>query len=196
MFKPEKFQKKRTSFIAGGQTTSQDNLRSNTITVTTADRIKESYLAVENISGIPITGEQHRIITIKAIVTLDFILAVLAKEKIIDLYIAVYVIGKKTIAELLSLHESQDIQSLFFLVNTRIYSKTGINEMLTANVSKNWRVKIAYTHTKIILMKTTRGNHYVVEGSGNMSQNGQYEQYIFENNKPVYEFHKDWMEEL
>jgi len=150
MFKPEKFQKKRTSFIAGGQTTSQDNLSSNTITVTTADRIKESYLAIENISGIPTQGEQHRIVTIKAIVTLDFILAVLAEEKIVNLYIAVYVIGKKTIAELSSLHESQDIQNLFFLVNTRIYAKTGINEMLTAAVSENWRVKIAHTHTKML----------------------------------------------
>ena len=45
-------------------------------------------------------------------------------------------------------------------------------------------------------METNQGNHYVVEGSGNMSQNGQYEQYIFENNKPVYDFHKNWMEKL
>lgn len=196
MFKPEITHKKRRSHIAGAKDLKSDNFKSNSITVTTDDRIKEAYASVTEISSIPGPQTQHRIITIKAIVTLDFILAVLAKEKITDLYIAVYVIGKKSIAELLSLHESQDIQNLFFLVNTRIYAKTGINEILTATVSKNWRVKIAYTHTKIILMETVQGNHYVVEGSGNMSQNGQYEQYIFENNKPVYDFHKNWMEKL
>jgi len=196
MFKSEIIHKKRRSRIAGAKDLHSDNFKSNSITVTTKDRIKESFAAISTISGIPESGEQHRIVTIKAIVTLDFILAVLAEEKIIDLYVAVYVIGKKTIAELLSLHKSQDIQNLFFLVNTRIYAKTGINEMLMVNGSKNWRVKMAHTHTKIILMKTAQGNYYVVEGSGNMSQNGQYEQYIFENNKPVYDFHKDWMENL
>ena len=196
MFKSEITHKKQRSRIAGAKDLHSDNFRSNSITVTTKDRIKESFAAVSAISGIPEPGEQQRIITIKAIVTLDFILAVLAEEKIIDLYVAVYVIGKKTIAELLSLHKSQDIQNLFFLVNTRIYAKTGINEMLMVNVSKNWRVKMAHTHTKIILIKTVQENYYVVEGSGNMSQNGQYEQYIFENNKSVYDFHKNWMDKL
>jgi len=32
--------------------------------------------------------------------------------------------------------------------------------------------------------------------SGNMSDNARIEQYLFENNKEVFEFHKNWMTEL
>lgn len=197
MFKPERFQKKKRNFFDGGIITAPDNLRSNTVTATTADRIKQSLQTVERISGIPTQGEQHRIVTIKAIVTFDFILAVLASQKIVNLYIAVYRIGKKTLTELIALHKSQDIQNLFFLINTGMQQLTpGVYELLDVNKSANWRVVTAHTHTKIILMETTQGNFYVVEGSGNMSQNGKYEQYIFEENQPVYDFHRKWMEDL
>jgi len=34
---------------------------------------------------------------------------------------------------------------------------------------------------------------YVFEGSGNLTENGCIEQYIYERNSQVYDFHKDWM---
>jgi hypothetical protein len=45
-------------------------------------------------------------------------------------------------------------------------------------------------------MKTTDGNHFVFEGSGNMSDNARIEQYVYDNNEQIFEFHKTWMNEL
>ncbi len=196
MFKPEKSRRKNTVLIAGQEPSDAANFRSNSISVSTKSRIKESFLQIEEISGIPAPGNQFRIITIRAIVTFDFILAILKAELIQELHIAIYRIGKKTLAELLSLHKSGSIGSIFFLINNGIPKMVpGVYEILMKHVSPDWRVKVEHTHTKIILAKT-QDNHYVVEGSGNMSKNGQFEQYIFENNKPVYDFHREWMEKL
>jgi hypothetical protein len=34
----------------------------------------------------------------------------------------------------------------------------------------------------------THDNYYIIEGSGNWSENAQYEQYILANSKGVYDF--------
>jgi len=197
MFKPERFEKKKKSFLAGETFADTAILRSNTITATTQDRINQAFFTIEKICGIPKKDQQHRIVTIKAIVTFDFILAVLGAYKIKNLYIAIYRIGKKTLTELIKLHQTGDIKNLFFLINTGLPKLVpGVYEILKTHETENFRIKIKHTHTKIILMETDQNNFFVVEGSGNMSQNGQYEQYIFENNKSVYDFHKNWMEKL
>lgn len=39
-------------------------------------------------------------------------------------------------------------------------------------------------------------DYFVFEGSGNMSDNARIEQYIYENSKEMYEFHRKWMLQL
>lgn len=53
-----------------------------------------------------------------------------------------------------------------------------------------------HNHAKVLACRTEDGNHYVFEGSGNMSDNARIEQYRYENNRQTYEFHKSWMKEL
>lgn len=45
-------------------------------------------------------------------------------------------------------------------------------------------------------MRTSKNEFFVFEGSGNMSDNARIEQYIYENSKQSFEFHKKWMTEL
>jgi hypothetical protein len=195
MLKPERFNKKERHFLAGEHIAETATLRPKVVETTTQEKINQSFFLVQEICGIPEKNQQHRIVTVKAIVTFQFILAVLGAEKIKDLYIAVYRIGKKTLAELIKLHEGRDIENIFLLINTGLPKLVpGVYEMMKAKESPNFRIRIEHTHTKIVLMKTDQGNHYVVEGSGNMSQNGQFEQYVFEENPQVYDFHKNWME--
>ena len=47
----------------------------------------------------------------------------------------------------------------------------------------------AWNHSKVQLIKSN-GNYFVVEGSGNFSENAANEQYIFLNNEYVYKFRK------
>ncbi|MCH8490019.1 MAG: hypothetical protein LAT81_08840 [Oceanicaulis sp.] len=50
-------------------------------------------------------------------------------------------------------------------------------------------VKYAWNHSKVMLARC--GNqHYVIEGSGNFSENARNEQYIFYQSQRIYEFRK------
>lgn len=55
-------------------------------------------------------------------------------------------------------------------------------------------VKVGYewNHSKVTLMHVAN-NYFVVEGSGNWSENAKHEQYIFCNSKEVYEFRAKWI---
>ena len=54
----------------------------------------------------------------------------------------------------------------------------------------------AWNHTKIIGIKTANNEYYVAEGSGNMSNNARIEQYLFEQSKESYDFHKSWIKDI
>jgi hypothetical protein len=48
-------------------------------------------------------------------------------------------------------------------------------------------LSFAWSHKKVTCMQTQSG-YYVVEGSGNYGENALEEQYIFLQNKQIYEF--------
>ena len=138
----------------------------------------------------PKNNEQIRIITKKQINTFDFILAVLLNEKIIELYLTTYSIGKKTILQLKDLLDSGKILKLTLLINDgfKKFKPTEWNLLKTLNS----QIKAEHNHSKIALIKTDK-NYYVIEGSGNYSTNGSIEQYCFDNNKNIFDFHKNWI---
>ena len=45
-------------------------------------------------------------------------------------------------------------------------------------------------------IKTTDNRYFVVEGSGNLSNNARIEQYLFEQSKEMFDFHKSWVDEI
>ena len=51
------------------------------------------------------------------------------------------------------------------------------------------------SHAKVILVKTTE-NYYILEGSMNLSVNARIEQLTFENSEKIYNFHKEWINEV
>ena len=52
-----------------------------------------------------------------------------------------------------------------------------------------------HNHSKVCLIRSQE-DYYVFEGSGNMSDNARIEQYLYENNRQAYAFHKGWMLDL
>lgn len=53
----------------------------------------------------------------------------------------------------------------------------------------------ASSHAKITAIKT-KNNHYVLEGYGNMSFNSRIEQYIIDNDKTLFDFTLNWINEI
>jgi len=148
----------------------------------------------------PLPNEQYRIITEKQFNAYALILHLLETEIIEDLYLAVYRINKPTVTSLIDLIITGRIKKAHFVISS-FFNQTKKPEewaiMLKdfADSNKNTSHIYAHNHAKVLAVKTNRG-YYVFEGSGNMSDNARIEQYLYENNKQTYTFHKNWMTEL
>ncbi len=174
--------------------TSNSNFKDGSINISTKNKIFQSLKKVNDVCIIPKKNEQSIIVTQRAVNSFDFILAMIAKHHEIDeLIISFYRIGKKVINEIDSLFEKKLIPKVHLLINDGFpklvpdcYNR--IKEL----EGKSMQLFIENTHTKIILMKC-KDNFYVIQGSGNLSINARIEQYIFFNDKNVYDFHKNWI---
>jgi len=142
-------------------------------------------------------GQQLRIITsnaINAIVAIDLIMS---HSTINEVFICIYRMNLKAVEFIRSNIYNTGIKctillSSFFRENKR-YERWF--EQLAALDSEQFRVKTGCLHAKIFACRTHDNKHYVFEGSGNLSDNARIEQYIFEKNEAVYNFHKKWMSE-
>lgn len=61
--------------------------------------------------------------------------------------------------------------------------------------SRGGRVNNARTHCKLILMETTDGNWYTIEGSGNLRACRSVEQFVISNDRDLLLFHRKWITE-
>lgn len=148
----------------------------------------------------PKPNEQYRIITEKQFNAYAFILYILETEIIEKLSIAIYRINEPTVQSIIKLIDSKKIKVANFVISS-FFNQTKRPEQWAlllksyCEKSKVCRHRYTHNHAKVILIQT-KENYYVFEGSGNMSDNARIEQYIFENNKQVYNFHLSWIEEI
>lgn len=153
--------------------------------------------SIEEITGLPQQAEQIRIITQKSFNAYAILLFLVEKVNIEECYLTTYNVDKNTIHGLRQLVESGNIKKITLLVsdsiNFRMPDRASELKKLAKDL-ENIRLIFAWNHTKIITAKTSDGVHYVIEGSGNLSDNARIEQYLFEQCKETYNFHKDWIE--
>lgn len=58
-------------------------------------------------------------------------------------------------------------------------------------------IKSFENHAKIMLLSNKeRGDFLTVEGSGNLTNNPRFEQYVIINDRDLWEWHKDWIQEI
>jgi len=165
-------------------------------------RVKYEQLVCKRVSGIKDIagakinkGVQYRVVTensFNAIVIIDYLLESFELDEII---IAVYRMNFQAVKKIMGLSENIPISVLvssFFRENKK-YEKW-VNQLFEfSKQQKNLTVSSAWSHAKVTLCRTTSNDHIVFEGSGNLSDNARIEQYLLENNKQSYEFHKNWI---
>lgn len=153
---------------------------------------------LSDLCGLPKPDEQFRIITEKQFNAYSLILQLLESEVIDEMYLAIYRINKETVESLINFIESGKIKRATFVISN-FFNQTRRPEkwalMLRGFAEGNENVNHVYTHnhSKVLAVKTSSGSYYVFEGSGNMSDNARIEQYIYENSKVMFDFHKEWM---
>ena len=154
---------------------------------------------VEDI-GIPTKeNQQLRFITTSQMNVISFVLYLLEKIGDIDECImSYYVIGIKTIELMDSLVREGKIKNLYIQTSTiRMSGKDAkaieaIRAMMREHGADRIGGNLAWAHTKILCCRIG-SKSYVIEGSGNLSNNARIEQYLFERSKRSFDFHKSWI---
>lgn len=170
-------------------------------------QIKNDQLALKiakNLNDLckePKPGEQWRIITEKSFNAFALIMHLLQTRKIKELYLAVYRINEPTVRTIIDKIKDGSIQKATFVISS-FFNQTKKPEkwaiMLKEFADQSPKCNHVYTHNhaKIVAIRTSDNDYFVFEGSGNMSDNARIEQYIYENSKEMYEFHRKWMLQL
>ncbi len=143
---------------------------------------------------------QYRIVTDKSFNAITVVSYLLEYYNIDEIYIVVYRMNNKSFDYLKSIIEKDNIKtglivSSFFRENKR-YERWAKEIKTLSENTENVKTSFCNNHAKVFLAKTTCGKHIVFEGSGNLSDNARLEQYIFEDNESVYNFHKKWIDDI
>lgn len=155
---------------------------------------------IADIILLPKKNEQYMMVTQMSFNIYSLILFILESEKKIDeLVVTTFNMNKKTFDGLINLCDCGKVQNLKIVISESITFRMPerIKEMVSVFESKkyNYELALVWNHTKIGLIKC-KENHYVIEGSGNFSDNSEIEQYRFENNKESFDFHYKWINDL
>lgn len=156
--------------------------------------------ALSDLCGIPKKNEQFRIITEKQFNAYAVILNLIENNEIDEIHLAIYRINQPTVESLISFIECGKIKKASFVISN-FFNQTKKPELwakrLRSYCETNQNCKHAYTHnhSKVLCVKIA-DDYFVFEGSGNMSDNARVEQYLYENNKDAFDFHKSWINEI
>jgi hypothetical protein len=107
-----------------------------------------------------------------------------------ELHASTYSISRKVVDALIEMHDKGQIERITLLVSDSMIKRNPLvidNLMIMAKSRPNMTVLYAWVHAKVCLL-ATHEHYYVIEGSGNWSENAQYEQYTFGNSKGLYDF--------
>ena len=107
-----------------------------------------------------------------------------------ELHASTYSLSRKVVEALLEMHDQGMIEQVTLLVSDSMIKRNPLvidNLMAMAKRRPNVNVLYAWVHAKVCLLKTS-DFHYVIEGSGNWSENAHYEQYLFAESKGLYDF--------
>jgi hypothetical protein len=144
----------------------------------------------ENLKRLPTPEEIFFLQSDNAFNAFTFIPFVAKQFPIKELHASTYSISRKVIDALIEMHDRGMIEQITLLISDSMIKRnptTIENLMAMASTRPNMKVLYAWSHAKVCLMKT-HDFYYVIEGSGNWSENAQYEQYVLTNSKGVYDF--------
>lgn len=139
---------------------------------------------------LPTEKEMFFLWTLKSFNAFTFIVYVIKHCGIInDLSLSTYSINDRILTSLVKWYDKGSIQNVNINISDSIkHRNPKIYDQLQSQI-QNRSINVDYTwnHSKITLMRSN-DNHFVVEGSGNFSENAQHEQYLFANDKQLYDF--------
>ena len=150
-------------------------------------------VSIKDLSGrLPDEKEIFFLWTLSSFNAFTFIPYIIKECGNIDrLTLSTYSINSRIVDSLMRYIDKGKINHAHILISDSLRSRMPhVVDHLSSLVSTRRNVisvALGWNHSKITLMETA-GKYFVVEGSGNWSENSRNEQYVFLNSKQVYEF--------
>lgn len=168
--------------------------------------LTSSVKILENeLGGLP-TDEVYKVMGLTGgISSISFVKWVSNYETIEFIAASTLRIGEKHFNYLAQLSRANKIKKAKFYVSTMMADIDATRKGQKYNYAKrfqetasahDWEVVITNNHSKIILMKTDKGNYYVLETSANLNENPKIEQFSFSNDKELYDYYSEFFDLL
>ena len=125
--------------------------------------------------------------------SVTFILYIIKNFSVIDnLIFSTYAINERIVNSLVKNYDNGTIRQISIFISDTVQSRNAkVNDLLKMQAEKHgWQIIYAWNHSKVMLMQSGE-NYFCIEGSGNLSDNSRFENYIFTNNKTVYDFRRE-----
>jgi hypothetical protein len=135
--------------------------------------------------------------SLKSFNAFTFITYIIKYAGAIDqLTISTYSLNNRILTSLIRQYDNGHIKNIELLISDSIkFRLPKLNDLIQSQAStRNITVLYSWNHSKITLLRV-KDFYFCVEGSGNFSENALHEQYIFTNNKKLYEFRKSCITE-
>lgn len=115
----------------------------------------------------------------------------------LEFYGSTWTLNRENAIEMMDLFDSGALASISMA--TGIYFKrreTSVYAFLVDGLLRRKQRYVAFkNHTKVSLL-TNGVDYIVIEGSANYTANPNLEQYVITNDQALYEFHRQWMNEM
>jgi len=146
---------------------------------------------------LPDHGEFFALWSLRSFNTFTFIQYFIDQRgSIDDLIITTYNMSRLVIGALMRLVDEGKINKLTIILSDAAKSLFPASYKMMLEEAEKRADKVSYhyswNHSKVALAQIT-DECFVLEGSGNFSENARHEQYILTNNSELYEFRKKWI---
>lgn len=147
--------------------------------------------------GLPKQGEQLRLITMKSFNAIAFIELIASIEPVAEMILIIFAINYQAAQKIIELKNSGCIKNIQLIVSSVRNAGYTIKSKSIKLLSEEKDIKLIFvnSHAKISCLRT-RNNFYIIEGSGNFSYNGRIEQYVIDNDEKLFNFTKNWVNEM
>jgi hypothetical protein len=152
------------------------------------------------LTRLPAVGESLHIIQNGKFDFFDYIPIVIdLMGKADEGYFSTWTMNRENTQELFDIYDSEKLGKINII--TGIYFKkreSAVYAMLMEYIiARKQRYITCKNHAKVTILCHKMKNQYItIEGSANMTANPRIEQSVITNSKQLYEFHREWMEEL
>lgn len=134
----------------------------------------------------------------------DFIEAFMVENNYLaeEILIATLSLGQENVDSLKNIQSGGYVKKMGLIVSDYWYAHERRREGGVPYIVENlggdegFRFAAAGLHTKVTIVKTECGKHFILHGSANLRSSRNIEQFCIENNEELYKFNSAWMEKI